>query len=42
MVVLMCATKTEKMECLRTNSERLLDTLEHVINNKRDEVLGMC
>lgn len=40
MVVLMCATKTEKIDCLRTQSGRLLDTLEHVLNVKRDEVLG--
>lgn len=40
MVALMCATKTEKIECLRTQSGRLLDTLEHVLNVKRDEVLG--
>lgn len=36
----MCATKTEKIECLRTQSGRLLDSLEHVLNAKRDEVLG--
>lgn len=40
MVALMCATKTEKIECLRTQSGRLLDSLEHVLNAKRDEVLG--
>lgn len=36
----MCVTKTEKIDCLRTQSGRLLDTLEHVLNVKRDEVLG--
>lgn len=39
-VALMCATKTDKIECLRTQSGRLLDTLENVLNVKRDEVLG--
>lgn len=38
---LMCATKSEKINCLIAKSGRLLDTLEHVLNVKRDEVLGM-